>query len=232
MVKSCWILSTRATVSAISIFFAVTLWLATDRSAGRETPGWMASRPHYSGAELRRAVDRILEVIHPARPENGYFPAFAKEKLEWVYAQQRAGALQIVLLRPDNPILPPQALMGSGIFDDHQSILIGEPQLLELMADGSGAGPFTAEQRNTFMLGLVHEAVHLQNDDLPAPEMLRRRQRLDEEARAWREVTMRVVRPLRAEGRGMHPIFIRVDEAFRRCGDAPKCQPLAWTMVP
>jgi hypothetical protein len=82
------------------------------------------------------------------------------------------------------------------------------------------------------MLGLVHEAVHLRKPALSSPANATAEERLAEELRAWRTVSVNVVRPLRELGEPMNATFIRVDEALLACADRTDCQPLTSAMIP
>lgn len=106
------------------------------------------------------------------------------------------------------------------------TIEIAKPQLVRLLSEGTGTteGPFTAEQRNDFMLSVVHQALHLRRlaDDSLAARL--RPQVVDEEERSvWREVTVNIVRPMRLAGAPLHYTYIDVDDAFRRCEDRIDC---------
>ena len=52
-------------------------------------------------------------------------------------------------------------------------------------------------------------------------------QRQREERRIWREVTLQVVRPLRAARQPLHRRFRDVDDVFRACRDELSRPPLA-----
>lgn len=73
----------------------------------------------------------------------------------------------------------------------------GQLLTFQLLADGD------------FAIGLIHEIDHLQNTrSTPKdPEAF-----FEEESRAWREVNLRFVRPLRELNEPMNPEFVQVDE--------------------
>jgi hypothetical protein len=200
----------------------VALWRSTALAAEKRT---VVSS--FSGTQLTSLVDEFVSMSDPNRPENEYFPAFALAKLRWIFDRLRSNALSIILLEHvANTNLDRQVLMASGVVNGRQTISVVQPQFIELLAEGPGPqGPFTLEQRNDFMLALVHEAVHLQNPNFSEPAAVTREERLAEEVRAWREVNTHVVRTLRAEGQPIHVTFREVDEAFRACGDRPACHP-------
>jgi hypothetical protein len=84
--------------------------------------------------------------------------------------------------------------------------------------------PFTAQQMNDFAIGLIHEINHLRNttNNEPDPVAFFR-----EESRAWRDVTINVVRPLRALNQPMDREFVEVDDALQDCRDELPCPRLA-----
>jgi hypothetical protein len=184
---------------------------------------------NYADADLTAAVDRFLATVAPGADRFQSLSAFAQEKLRWVFGEVRAERLRIVLLGDvANTNLDDHVLMASGVVEGLRSIVVVRPRFIDLLAEGGGPQqPFTVEQVNDFALGLVHEAVHLQRRGVQNPSEVSRSEALDEEVRTWREVSLRVVRPLRAANQPVHPIFAQVDDAFRACGDRPSCRPSA-----
>ncbi len=165
----------------------------------------------------------------PDRQENQYFPAFARAKLRWIFDRLRAHELSLTLAEDvASTSFDRQVLMASRTVDGRMTIEIVHQPFIELLAEGPGAlGPFTQEQRNDFMLALVHEAVHLQSPSFTDRASITREQQIAEEVRAWREVNVNVVRSLRAAGQPIHVTFREIDEAFGACDDRPDCQPAA-----
>lgn len=179
-----------------------------------------------SDDELQRAADGLLGAVSPRLPENGYFPAFARERLDWMEQQVRAGRLTIAFLfDPETIRLPPTVLMSASHLDGQPTIFIVKPRFEKFLEEGGRtSAPFTPEQKNDFAIGLVHEVSHLQNTSGPErdPERFYR-----EEARAWREVTLEVVRPLRRTGQPVNHRLAQVDDVLRACGDVLPCPQLA-----
>ena len=207
--------------------------IADERPAVPTTDGKASeqskSPKSYPSPQLTTAVDSLVALVDPGLAQNSYFPQFARERLQWMVREMRADRLQIVLLEDlANSNLTPHVLMGSGTIDGKRSIIIAQPRFLEFLEEGPGpSGPFTQEQKNDFMLGLVHEVVHLQKVGLPEPARVAPGDRVGEEVRAWREVNLNVVRPLRAINQPVHGVFRDVDDAFRACGDGVNCRPAA-----
>jgi hypothetical protein len=171
------------------------------------------------GDTVQAAADKLLSLVVPPNAENSYFPQFAREKLTWIEAQYKAEKLRVAVLDDlSKTNLNSTALMAAGILDGRPTIIIPRERFDRWLNDtGRRVPPFTRQQRNDFMLGLVHEAVHLQNPRAGSPtnpdDFVR------EELRAWREVTLNVVRPLRTLKEPISRRFTEVDDAFRLCGD-------------
>ena len=92
------------------------------------------------------------------------------------------------------------------------------------------SAPFSRQQKNDFMLGLVHETVHLQRLNPGNPADLG--DRLTEEVRTWREVDVNVVRQMRTLNQPMNARLIEADDAIRSCGIEERCQPLREMLLP
>lgn len=182
-----------------------------------------SSRRAPNDAEVWQAADELMSAVDPSRHENSYYPPFAKQHLDWIIAEVKRGALSIGLLKdPARSNLGPQALMASGIVGGRRTIAIVHPRLVRLLLEGGRVvAPFTRRQENDFMLALVHEAVHFENPHVD--DLAQAKSRLREELRAWREVSLHVVRQLRQLDQPMTRQFIEVDEAFRACDDLQDC---------
>lgn len=156
-------------------------------------------------------------------------PLFARETLQWAFGELRSGRLRVVLLDDfANTNLNDKVLMASGLVEGLKSIVVVRARFVELLAGGGGPHrPFTDQQMNDFALGLVHEAVHLRRRGVQRPDQVSPSEALEEEIRTWREVNLKVVRPLRAAHQPVHAFFIQVDEAFLACGDSSTCRPAA-----
>ena len=176
-------------------------------------------------------ADQLLAAVHPSHPENGYFPPFATEKLHWLHTQASKGALSILLLHDIAKFkLSVNDLMASGTVNEKELIVIAQPRFIRWLDDGGRtSAPFTEQQRNDFMLGLVHEVVHLQRPKVAAGS---RDNPLHEESRTWREVDLNVVRHLRRTNHRMHSKFLQADDALSSCGDQLPCVELAIVIGP
>lgn len=179
-----------------------------------------------SDEELQRAVDSLLATTDPRLPQNTHFSGYAKEKLLWMIAEHAAGRLTVAFLDDPSSIkLPPEVLMAASQLDGDPTIFIVKPRFASwLRAQGHTGPPFTEQQRNDFSIALIHEVVHLQN---PAANPRNPEVFAEEESRAWVEVTLQVVRPLRTLKRPMDQRMLDVDDALRQCDDKMPCPQLA-----
>ena len=190
-----------------------------------QTPPDAVIRSPFTAEQLQRAADALLASADPRRPENEYLPVYAREKLAWMMDEHRAGRLQVGFYEETaGQRLPSDVLMMAWRADGVSTIFIGRPRFEKFLHEG-GAPPdtFTAQQKTDFALALVHEVVHLQRWVAPGSPA----QRAREESNVWRDVTVEVVRPLRALNRPIDRQFILVDEAFRSCDDQVPCAPIA-----
>jgi len=189
----------------------------------------------YSGIPadmINAAANELLADAKRRAGEDDAVPPFARERIAWLTAKQRAHTLSITLLtHPDEANLSSDALMASGDADGRSVIVISRPRLATFLEETGGASPpFSRRQRNDFLLGLVHETVHLERRSAdPHPTL---DSRLDEEERAWRTVDARVVRPLLARHEPMDVQFLDADRALRSCGDMTPCQALRTLLTP
>jgi len=185
-----------------------------------------------SDADLNAAVNQLFRSVNPSLPENQYFTQFAKDKISWIINQQKLGTLRLILLKNiEQAGLVAEDLMASGIVEGKAMIVISQPSLVDfLLQGGRTSAPFTQQQKNDFLIGLVHEVVHLQNPNRGNPAKLE--ERLQEELRTWRVVDLNVVRQFRKINQPMNPRLIEADDILRRCGDQAQCEPLAKILLP
>lgn len=186
----------------------------------------------YTDAEVNAAVNDLFAFVNPSLPENQYFAEFAREKLSWIITEQKAGRLSLILLKNlANTNLDVENLMAAGRVEGKGVIVIARPRFVAFLVEGGRSSPpFTQQQRNDFALGLVHDAVHLQNPNPGNPASLE--ERLDEELRAWREVNLNVVRQFRNLNQPLNPRVIEADDALRSCDDKLPCEPLRKILLP
>ena len=175
-----------------------------------------------SDDQLRAVVDDLLAEISPRREQNGYFSEFARRQLRWMEQEARAGRLTVGLFTdPASVGLLPGVLMVATVVDSIPTILVVKPRFLEfLKKSGRITKPFTAQQRNDFAIGIVHEVVHLRESPTVAKDQ---EMFSEEELKTWRIVNLRVVRPLRDQGRPVDQQFALVDDVLRGCGDTLPC---------
>src|SRR6266849_159816 len=123
------------------------------------------SQEQPTDLDVQATADQLLTLVTPSKKENSYYPAFAKEKIDWVNAEAKAGKLSILLVNDiSGTSMDAGTLMASGVIKGKRTIVIVQPRFKRLLLEEGGVrGPFTQRQKNNFMLGLVHEAVHLAN---------------------------------------------------------------------
>jgi hypothetical protein len=171
--------------------------------------------------------------IEPSLPDNDYFPRFAKEKLQWLVSEQRDGRLAVIILESiDNTNLVAVDLMASGMINGQPTLVVVKPRFARFIEEESGRRlfPVSARIKHDFLLGVIHEVVHLQSLTSNRPRT--RASRMLEESRTWREVSINVVRPLRRFNQPMNRSFIVADEALRECLDQIPCPQLLTIIIP
>jgi hypothetical protein len=220
-------------VSALSLSLLFLIGLnAGTRDRHESSPALLElAGPSSPQVDVTVAANQLLAAVKQWLSAQPAFPGFAREKVAWVTAQQKAGLLSLLLLQNASATnLDPEAFMASGIVEGRPVIVIPRVRFAAFLAEGGRAQPpFNPQQRNDFLLGLVHEAVHLQHDDRGDPSRLE--DRLNEETRTWRDVDINVVRPLLVLHEPLNPRYREADEALRSCGDAEGCESLKALLV-
>jgi hypothetical protein len=216
----------------LSLAILIFAWSRRDarKAAAVATPILKPAEPStgepLSEAELQSAADSLLAAVNPHLAENAHFPHYGSEKLDWMQREVGAGRLTVAFLfDPDSIRLPAGVLMAASRLDGQPTIFIVKPRFETFLREqGRTAAPFTLRQKNDFAIGLIHEIDHLQNTTgIPKdPGAF-----FQEESRAWREVNLGFVRPLRALNQPIDDEFVQVDEALRCCGDELPCPQLA-----
>jgi len=197
-----WLLIAGVTILLVG---AVAVWSRRSGSSALEV----------TDADLQRAADGLLALVNPELPSNAYFPEYVTDKLAWLNAEHAAGRLDVRFFHdtPENS-LPPDIVMASMWEGGKGVILLSKKRFAaDLLDTGGVRPPFSARQRNDFVISLVHELVHLQDG-------------VSDERRVWAEVNAQVVRPLRARSEPLNPRFIEVDKALRACQDRLPCPAL------
>ena len=218
--------------AAILLCIAVGWWVVTpDRPIPqRAIAGGVAVAPaippRLTDHQLQTAADELLAAVEPTKPQNQYFSKFAREKLAWMLREHTIGQLDVAFFNNTASVeLPTDVLMAAWRREGTATIFIGKRRFEQFLLEGGArASPFTQQQKNDFALALVHEVVHLQNPDANPrdPEM-----RVQEESRAWRAVTVEVVRDLVAANQPLNQRFRDVDSVLRACNDELPCPSLA-----
>lgn len=184
----------------------------------------VAAAVQLTDKELQATADQLLALVDPERPENDYFSDFARDRLRWMVREHRAGRLDVAFLTDSSAGFPADVLMAASKLNGRPTIFIAKPRFMKFLIEtGATTPPFTPQQKNDFALALVHEVVHLQSPDADAGNI---DLRAAEESRVWREVSLQVVRPLRARNQPIHRRFRDVDDALRACRDELPCAAL------
>lgn len=178
--------------------------------------------------DAQNLVRQLAAAVDPARPENSYMPPLMREKLAWVFRENGAGRLTINLSK--EPARNPDGSVNLGVLMDSTkypasaliNIYAGRLMTFVRWFQGVRYG-YDDPTKDFFALGLVHEAIHLEqpvsffarrSGPHPGPE---------EEERAWRKLIIQAARPMRESGRKMQSDIQEADDILRRCNDAPKC---------
>jgi hypothetical protein len=185
---------------------------------------------------IRAAANQLFAAVKHTVATNVHVTDFAREKIAWILNSKQAGTLSVTLLKhPENADLGFDDMMAAGYAGAKPVIVIAQPRFAGFLVEGGRlVAPFSRQQVNDFMLGLVHETVLLQNPNfvhlLSGDDQMD--DHLNEAIRAWREVDVRVVRALRAGQEPMDTRFVEVDDALRSCGDRQQCKPLRALLFP
>ena len=83
-------------------------------------------------------------------------PAFAREKLRWLLAENASGRLDVAFyVDTDERRLPGDVLMAPGRADGTATIYIAKSRFARFLQEGGYTGaPFVAQQKNDFALAL------------------------------------------------------------------------------
>jgi hypothetical protein len=181
---------------------------------------------------INAAANQLFASVNHTVATNVHVTDFAREKIAWILTKKQAGTLSVTLLKDAKSAdLGLDDLMAAGYVRHKPVIVIAQPRFVGLLVDGGRmVAPFRPQQVNDFMLGLVHETVHLQNPNLG--HLVSSDDRMNEELRTWREVDVGVVQALRAAQEPMDTRFLEVDDALRACGDRQPCKPLRELLFP
>jgi hypothetical protein len=205
---------------------------AVRHESAREPGRHIVDQTSLSSADINAAANQLLMSVKQWTSEDRDVSRFARAKIEWLTAEQKAGRLSVLLLESiAETNLDFEDLMAAGVVDGLHVIVIAQPRFTAFLTEGGRvSAPFSEQQRNDFMLGLVHEVVHLQRPNPGNPA--RFDDRLNEELRTWHEVDVNVVRQLRQLHQPMNESFLKADEAIRVCGDKMKCPALRELLLP
>ena len=175
-------------------------------------------RMHEGGqaAALYQTADELMDAVSPGSDRFQLLPPFAQARLEWLFHEWHVGRLELAVEdRREACILEHGALMAPTTRHGARGIVVVRARLIELLREGHGHEPYSSEQVNHFAVELTHEAMHLQAPQLAAD--------VSTEAAVWRDLTVNVVRPLRAVGQSVHASYIAVDDRSRTCGAESDC---------
>jgi hypothetical protein len=177
----------------------------------------------FSPQEAIELTNQLITGINPGNPENSYMTPFMREKISWIYIQESLGKLKLKLVTNENGVLPETALMHSFYEGNVPVIEIVANRLLMLIrVQQNVAKGYNQMQKNTFALGLVHEAVHLENP----PQFFTTKDAAatrNEELRTWRKVDELAVAGLLKGGQPLDIDYPGFHNIFLKCGYKGPC---------
>ena len=211
-------------VSALFVILIAFVWV---NSANK-----VSSFP-YGDNEQKQAEEFFLQIIaqvNPAVPENSYFPAALKRRLEWALTEWSHGRLEMTVATsielPDGRIAPPRF---GWMFSDYHNGLprIGTqgPGLYRVIHENGGyITPLTPKMKNSMAASFAHESVHLDNKAYFQNKNVTIEQWLEEELRTWAIVTQDIYKPLREMGQPLDSNEVKADDAYRTCNYLLPCE--------
>jgi hypothetical protein len=186
-----------------------------------------------SKADVVQLTNQLIEAIDPIRPENSYMTPLMKEKIQWVYdavaARKAATGQDMVRLILDQRHDLGQTMMQSLYYQDglpYIEIVADRLILIIRYRDKTPIG-FTQKHKNTFALGLIHEAVHLERPKSFFVTPQSKAAGIAEEFRTWDKVDRLAVGPLLKIGQPLEDDFIFMNGVLAKCGHKLPCQPFA-----
>jgi len=191
---------------------------------------------NFSVVEAKQLTNELLTATYPPEAGNSYFTPLMREKLMWVADEKRVDRLLLSAVgeysATKSGVVQKGVLMASNYTSANRDnkppykpyIEIYTPRLLMLVrVQQKVPTGFNQMCKNTFALGLVHEAVHLERESKFYTVPHSDEQNLLEEERTWLKVDMGAVRQLRAMGQPLDTDYLESDDIMKRCGYKRGC---------
>ena len=167
----------------------------------------------------------LMVSVAPAARGNEYFPPMASNKLAWILEESYQGRLILDFHGENLDLNQPNILMQAGYEGGKPYVRISAPALWHWVREVSNVPKgFNQEIKHDFLIGVVHQAVHLEHPTdvlyklASSPESW-----AIEETRAWREVVMGVVAPLRSQNQSVGTVFVQAHELLKKCAEPHDC---------
>ena len=182
----------------------------------------------YDSNSAKKLAEDLFAECFPSLPKNSYFPQFAKEKLNEIFTENKAGRFVVDVEMLSNPYNQ-ASMMSCSHSGEERGLTIYAPRVYWFLRHELGlASGWNQLAKNTFMIGAVHEMTHwekpnfiLLNDNKKSHEQL-----LNEECRVWAKVDRLVVKQLREQGQPMVVDLLEVDDVLKSCNYQEQCPKL------
>lgn len=150
--------------------------------------------PSFTKQGAIELIDSMFKSCNPDRPENvSYMPTLLREKLRWIYVEKIGRRLHTRIAFNENNEFG-SATMIAGYGDNIPFItVVADYVVLSVRVDSGVRTGFNRMNKNSFCLGLAHEATHLEKPkSFFRPEMSRA-ERMQEEFRVYKKLEPAVV---------------------------------------
>lgn len=189
---------------------------------------WVPTDPKeaFDRTEVITLVNQLFAGIRPELPENAYMPRFLRETLSATLVEIHAERIQLVLvtrfLRDSKNNPRREVLMAADVDEAQRKVIyIFVPCLLSMVRDEYRTPTgYDQVSKDIFAIAVAHEAIHFEKIPLPDQKDVHL---LEEEERAWEKTIVQIIRPLRASGRDVGPVFQMADRILRRCNNILPC---------
>lgn len=180
----------------------------------------------YDPTEARTLINALFKAIDPDLPSNAYFPAALRNRLAWVYTENKARRLIIDAKDTRHPNNE-GAILSASWHQGHPAIQVFAPTLVFIVRIKFGMSLAEAMTnvalKDMLALSVMHETIHLElGEKVLAP--VTPEQFLNEEVRAWGIMVRDGVRPLRELGHDLEKDFSLADDALKACQYRLDCE--------
>ena len=191
---------------------------------------------YITEADMVGLTNSLFAACQPGNAENSYFTEFMRQKVNYVYGELAAKRLQLYpyafFKTNSDGTQNKTTLMSTGYVsknrDDKapwipQITMYGSRLMTLTRMQQKQTSGFNQSVKNSFVLTLVHEAVHLEQPPEFFLKDMTPEERALEEDRAWFKVDINAVRALRRSGQVLDTDFIECDDILLRCKDNMSC---------